>query len=67
MVLTLATEEQSSGVFSHFRTFAHKQIRATCLDMALVVSPASPSVQFLWSGTGGRSEVRQDQEDRVVH
>lgn len=28
--------------------------RATCLDMALIVSPANLSVQFLWkSGTGG--------------
>lgn len=34
--------------------------RAMYLDMALVVSPANPSVQFLWkSGTGGRNEMKQ--------
>lgn len=42
--------------------------RATHLDMAIIVSPANPSVQFLWkSGAGGRNEMRQDQEDEVFN
>lgn len=42
--------------------------RATYLDMALIVCPANLSVQFLCkSGMSGRSEMRQDQEDKVFH
>lgn len=42
--------------------------RAMCLDMALIVSPANPSVPFLWkSEIRGRNEMRQDQEDKVFN